>query len=358
MSQKLRVGLVGVNWGVAHIPPYQQLSELFEVTAVCDIHEERAQTAAKEFNISRIFTDFTTMCAHDDLDVIDICTTSYLHTPQAIEALEAGKYVVVEKPVAGSLKEIDELIKVAATASGKVMPIFQYRFGHGAQKLKLLRDQGITGRAILTTVETAWRRRQDYYAVPGRGQWDMDLGGALVKLAIHAHDLVYYILGTPQSVAAHITTLVNPLETEDTVTASLKMADGSLCSLAVTTGSSKEISRHRFCFSELVAESNLSAYANTADPWQFIGDTPQVDARIGDVLSQFDPLPEGLPGQFLRFHKAIEQGTEPPVTLADARAALELVTAIYHAADTGQVVQLPLPSDHPKYADWRPTTLI
>jgi predicted dehydrogenase len=181
------------------------------------------------------------------------------------------------------------------------------------------------------------------------------LGGALVRLAIHAHDIVYYILGAPRSVTAHITTLVNPVETEDTITASLEMADGSLCSLAVTTGSSKEISRHRFCFSELVAESNLVAYANTSDPWLFIGDTPQADARIADALSQFDPLPEGLAGQFFRFHQAIEHGTDLPVTLADARAALELATAIYHAADTRQAVCLPLGIDHPKYANWRPT---
>lgn len=355
MSKKLRVGVVGLHWGRAHIPPYQQLPDQFEVIAVCDIDEERARAAAKEFNIPQVFTDFTAMCAHDDLDVISICTSSYLHTPQAIEALEAGKHVIVEKPIAGSLKQIDELIAAAAHASGKVMPIFQYRFGRGVQKLRVLHERGITGRAILTTVETAWRRRDDYYAVPGRGQWETDLGGALVRLAIHAHDIVYYILGAPQSVTAHIATLVNPVETEDTITASLAMADGSLCSLAVTTGSSKEISRHRFCFSDLVAESNLAAYANTADPWQFIGDTPLVNERIADALSQFEPLPEGLAGQFLRFHRAIKNGADLPVTLADARAALELVTAIYHAADTQQAVCLPLGDDHPKYANWRPT---
>ncbi len=355
MSKTLRVGVVGVRWGRAHVGAYRQLPGQFDVAAVCDIDEDNARAAAGEFDVARMFTDFSSLCALDDLDVIDICTPSHLHTAQAIEALEAGKHVIVEKPIAGSLKQIDELIAVAARAPGKVMPVFQYRFGHGVQKLKFLQEQGITGRAVLTTVETAWRRRPDYYAVGWRGTWQGDLGGALARLAIHAHDMVYFILGAPRSVAAHVATLVNPIETEDTVAASLEMADGSLCSLAVTTGSAREISRHRFCFSDLTAESNLSAYSNSADPWQFIGDSPAIDERIAGALARFEPLPEGLPGQFLRFHRAITQGTGLPVTLDDARAAMELITAIYHAADTRQAVQLPLGTDHPKYADWRPT---
>jgi predicted dehydrogenase len=355
MSQLLRVGVAGLRWGRAHLTAYQQLPAQYEVAAVCDVDQDNARAAATEFNVPRVFTDFTRLCALDDLDVICICTPSHLHTPQAIEALEAGKHVIVEKPIAGSLQQVDELIGVEARAPGKVMPIFQYRFGHGIQKLKFLNEQGITGRAILTTVETAWRRRAEYYAVGWRGKWDTDLGGALVRLAIHAHDMVYYVLGAPRSVAAHMTTLVNPIETEDTVTASLEMADGSLCSLSVTTGSTKELTRHRFCFSDLTAESNLAPYANASDPWQFMGDSPQINARITESLSRFEPLPEGLVGQYLRFHQAITQNTGLPVTLADARAALELVTAIYHAADTRQTVQFPLSCDHPKYANWRPT---
>jgi len=66
------------------------------------------------------------------------------------------------------------------------------------------------------------------------------------------------------------------------------------------------------------------------------------------------PLPEGFVGQFYRFHQTLQQGVELPVTLADARASLELITAVYHSAQTGQVVALPIGQDHPKYASWRP----
>jgi predicted dehydrogenase len=290
-----------------------------------------------------------------DLDLIDICTPSHLHYQQTLDALAAGKHVICEKPVAGSLAQVDDLIAAEARSGKRVMPIFQYRFGRGLQKLKWLRDQGVTGRAWLTTAETAWRRRPNYYAVPWRGKWQTELGGALVTLAIHAHDAVCYILGAPKSVAAHLATLVNPIETEDTASVSMQMADGSLCSLSVTTGSAVEISRHRFCFSNLTAESNLQAYSNTSDQWSFIGDTPEMDKRIQDALIRFESLPEGKTGQFHRFYNAMQSGGELPVTLADARGALELITAIYAAARSRQVVDLPIGRDHPLYAGWQPS---
>ena len=354
MNERLRVGVAGCNIGKSHIQAYQSLHEFFDVVAVCDIDEARARGVATEHQIPRVTGDFAELCRIDDLDVIDICTPSYLHYAQTREALEAGKHVVCEKPVAGSLKEVDELIGAEQHAGKRVMPIFQYRFGMGVQKLKFLIEQGVAGRAYLTTAETAWRRRPPYYAVPWRGKWKSELGGALVTLAIHAHDLVYYVLGPARSVFARTRTLVNPIETEDTASASLEMSDGSLCSLSVTTGSAQEVSRHRFCFSRLSAESNTQPYHNTFEPWTFTADTPDIERQIQETLSHFQPFPERFAGQFYLLARALRNQAELPVTLADARAALEWITAIYYSAREREVVDLPLPASHPYYAGWRP----
>ncbi|MCA9920367.1 MAG: hypothetical protein KC445_20565, partial [Anaerolineales bacterium] len=217
-----------------------------------------------------------------------------------------------------------------------------------------LQAAGLTGPAHLTTVETLWRRRPEYYARPWRGRWDTEMGGALVTLAIHAHDILSYVLGPVKSVMVRLKTAVNPIETEDTVAAALEMADGSLATLAVTTGSSQEISRHRFCFQNLVAESSLSPYNNSADPWQFHGDTPEIQAQIDAVLAQFVPLPERFTGQFYRFHQALTQGTDLPVTLADARQSAELLTALYHSGREETAVSLPISPTHPLYKGWQP----
>jgi predicted dehydrogenase len=249
---------------------------------------------------------------------------------------------------------VDEVIAAEKRSGRRVMPIFQYRFGHGLQKLRFLIAEGVAGRAYLTTAETAWRRRPAYYAVPWRARWKTELGGPIVNLAVHGHDLVYHVLGPARSVYARLATLVNPIETEDCVSASLEMADGSLCSLSVTTGSAEEISRHRFCFQNLSAESHTAPYRSSADPWKFTGDSPEVDQRIEETLRRFVPQPEGFAGQFDRYHRALTSGAELPVTLADARASIELMTALYHAARTCQPVTLPLGPDHPLYGGWQP----
>jgi predicted dehydrogenase len=287
------------------------------------------------------------------VDVIDICTPSFLHYEQTLQVLDAGKHAICEKPVASSLKEVDEIMAAEKQSGRRMMPIFQYRFRAGLQKLKRLVDSGAAGRAYLTTVETAWRRRADYYDIPWRGKWKTEMGGPMFTLATHAHDAMTYILGPVRNVFARMATRVNPVETEDCVSASLEMSDGSLCSLSVTTGSSQQITRHRFCFSNLTAESNTQPYANTSDPWVFTGDSPQAEQRIQEALTRFRPLPEGFAGQFYHLHQALQNKTELPVTLADARAAVDLVTAAYYSARTRQPVSLPTHRDHPYYTGWQ-----
>jgi len=350
----LRVGVAGGGVGQSHIRAFQSLPQEFEVVALCDIDLTKAQSIAAELQIPRVFTNFDEFCGLEELDVIDLCTPSFLHAAQTRQAALAGKHVICEKPVAGSLQEVDELIQLEQEAGVRIMPIFQYRFGHGIQKLKYLMQEGLAGRAYLSTVETAWRRRAEYYAAPWRGKWETELGGALVTLAVHAHDMLCYAIGPVKSVFARTATMVNPIQVEDCVSASLEMADGSFASLSVTTGSSQQISRHRFCFSRLSAESNTEPYNNGADPWIFTGDSPELSEQIQAALQRFAPQPEGFVGQFTRFYAALRDQTELPVTLNDARMSLELITAIYHSSQTGQIVNLPIGMEHPKYASWRP----
>jgi predicted dehydrogenase len=354
MGDTLKVGLVGCGIGRQHLDAYRSLPDLFEVVAVCDVDLAKARDLAAGHGIGRVVPDVGALCAMGDVDVVDLCTPPYLHAAQTLQALAAGKHVICEKPLAASLEDADRVIAAEKRSGRRVMPIFQYRFGHGVQKLRLLVERGVAGRAYLTTVETAWRRRAAYYAVPWRSRWATELGGPVVNHAIHAHDLVCYVLGPARAVSAHLTTRVNPVETEDCAAIWLEMADGSVCTLAVTTGSSHEISRHRFCFENLTAESNTAPYRSSHDPWTFTGDTPEADGRIREALAAFEPEPEGFAGQLARYHRALQSGGELPVTLADARASLELITAIYQSARTRTPVQLPLAAGHPLYRGWQP----
>jgi predicted dehydrogenase len=250
------------------------------------------------------------------------------------------------------------VIEAEAQSGKRVMPIFQYRFGHGIQKLRQLIQEGLTGRAYLSTVETSWRRRAAYYDIPWRGKWKTELGGAIVGHAIHNHDLLNYAMGPIKSVFARVSTLVNQIEVEDTAVIAAEMADGSLATLALTLGSPAEISRMRFSFANLSAESSTKPYSCGADPWIFTPDTPEAATLIEESLARFEPLPEGFPGQLYRFYHALKTGTELPVTVQDARRSMELISAIYYSDRTGRPVELPLGADHPTYQGWMPDNMV
>jgi predicted dehydrogenase len=204
------------------------------------------------------------------------------------------------------------------------------------------------------TVETLWRRRADYYNVPWRGKWKTELGGAIVGHAIHAHDGLCYVAGGVKSVFARVATRVNQIETDDCASVSLEMNDGAFASLSVTLGSPEEISRQRLCFTNLVAESNTKPYGNSEDPWKFTADTPELQKKVDEALARAPALPESYHGQFHRYYDALARGKELPVSIADARRQLELITAMYHSAATKRPVTLPLSKKHPLYGGWVP----
>lgn len=354
MSERLRVAIVGCGIGKFHAEAYGQLADRFELLAICDLDEAKARELAQRSGAPRVVTDLAELCRMDDLDIIDICTPPHLHFQQIQQVLAAGKHAICEKPLVSSVHEVDQLIEAEARAGRRVMPIFQYRFGHGLQKLKLLVEQGVAGQAYLATVEVAWRRRAEYYAVPWRGTWRTERGGALLGHAIHATDMLTYILGPVRSVFARAATRVNPIEVEDCAAVAFEMADGAPATMGVTLGSVAEVTRHRFTFSGLTAESNTRPYTSSGEPWVFTGDTPESTARMDAALADFTPLPEGFAGQFYRLYDALQSGGELPVTLADARISLELITAMYASARTGQVVELPIGPQHPGYTGWVP----
>jgi predicted dehydrogenase len=349
MSDPLRIAVVGSGIGVEHIKGYQELPELFEVKILCDVNLERASPLGAKYGIREVIGSLDEVCARPDIDVIDLCTPPAFHLGQIESVLKAGKHVICEKPLVGNLAALDSLSRLAKETGQQVMPIFQYRFGHGLQRLKHLVDQKLTGEAFVFNVDVAWWRDSEYYRNPWRGRRATELGGALLSQAIHAVDMVLYILGPAKSVFGRARTRVNQIEVEDCVAMSMEMGDGSLGTISVTLGSVAEISRHRFTFRNVSAESNTEPYANSREPWAFAFNSAGNEKQMIDALEQFKPAPERYAGQFARFYQALRDGTELPVTLADARAALEVIAATYHSSEKNEPVTLPIGPGHPKY---------
>jgi len=353
MDSILRVAVAGSGIGRAHVEALQTLPDRFQVVALAG-KDERTAGVADRYGIAHVTDDFTELCRDPDVDVIDICTPTFLHYAQTVQALEAGKHVILEKPACGSLREVDGLEAAEARTGRRIMPIFQNRMGTAAQKLRFLVKEGVTGRAYLATAETAWRRRWEYYDGTWHGKWSSELGGALVTLGIHAHDVLTSVVGPARSVFARMRTLVNPVETEDCFSAALEMADGSLASLALTTGSSEQVTRLRFVFANLTAESHNRPYNSASEPWKITPDSPQAEVAIAAALERFTPIPEGFAGQFVGFSEGLRRGSAFPVSLADSRQSIELLTAFFLSARTNQAVELPIAPDHPYYDGWLP----
>jgi predicted dehydrogenase len=351
MTGPHKVVVVGAGIGAQHVRAYRAAPDRFEIIALCDIDPKRGQALATEHEIPELLTDFTAAIRLPNVDIIDLCTPPNLHFQQVVAALQAGKHVICEKPLVGSLAELDELENLAQQTDRRLMPIFQYRFGQGLQKLKHLIDRRLTGEPFVFNVDVAWWRSAEYYkAVPWRGQRATELGGALLSQAIHAVDMVLYLLGPARTLFAWSATRVNPIEVEDCLAIAVEMDNGSLGTISITLGSAAQISRHRFTFRNLSAESNTEPYANSAEPWVFSFPEEKPNAVVDRALAEFVPSAEGYEGQFRRFDRSLREGQPPPVTLADARRVLEFIAATYSSAETGKRVSLPLSKTNPKYS--------
>jgi predicted dehydrogenase len=355
LSERLRVAVVGLGVGFGHVAAYRELPDRFELAAVCDPVTAKLDIAKRFLDVPVCVESFDELLALEGVDVVNVCTPPDLHVPMVKRALETGRHVICEKPLAGSLALVDELAACERASGRYLMPIFQYRFGRGIERLRRLVEAGLAGRPFVASVETFWRRGADYYAVEWRGRFDTELGGVCVSHAIHSHDLLMSLLGPLKSVYARTATRVNPIETEDCAAVVLEFASGALATLTATLGSVREHSRLRLSFEHLSAESGSSPYKPGSEPWTLEPAGADAAARIEAALDGLEPGPELYAGQFAAFHRALDEGAGIPVTVADARAAIELVTAIYHSARTGERVDLPLGPEHPLYQGWIPS---
>lgn len=357
--RRLNVAIVGCGWvadwhardGLAHIP------DLYSIAACCDVDRKRANAFAKRYGIANVSTELEEILTKADIDVISICTPPSLHHEMVLKALKAGKHIVCEKPLTSSLERADAMMAAAKDANTLIMPVFQYRFGNGIAKVRHVIQSGLAGKHFVASIDTAKRRGKDYYSVAWRGKFATELGGVLVTQAIHIHDLVLWLVGPAAAVSAFKTTRVNPIEVEDCAVASLRMADGSLVALSATLGSARQVVRMRFCFENVTFEKvafDDDSSTPGDDPWTVIPKDEEIGRAIQEKMNEFTPQRAWFARQYELFHSSIHTGARLPVELADARAALELITACYHSNETGHAVDLPIGRDHPMYSGWVP----
>lgn len=334
----LRAAIVGTG-GIAaeHARTVRGSGQRVELVAATDVDAQRLAGFARTNSIPRTYATAREMLFAERPDIVHVCTPPGTHATLALEALEAGASVFCEKPLCGSLAELDR-IEAAERRSGRwCASVVQWRFGSAAKHLKRLAGEGITGRVLLGSCQTTWYRDRAYYSAPWRGRWDTELGGATMGQGIHAIDLTLWLMGDWASVQASVATLDHDIAVEDASLAIVRFEGGALASVVSSTCSPHEETRIRLDFQRATFEvACLYAYGNV--DWRC---TPAPDSD--DVLQAWNAIASDVPGvhaaQYADFLDAIEAGRRPPACASDLRPTIELISAMYKSAATRAPVE-------------------
>ncbi|MFJ7639834.1 Gfo/Idh/MocA family protein [Peribacillus sp. NPDC097264] len=242
---KVQVGVIGCG-SIAknrHFPEYEAHQET-DIVAVCDIAQDRANAAAQRYD-AKAYTDYIELLKNKDIDVVSVCTPNYLHAPITIAALEAGKHVLCEKPMATSLEDAEKMNE-AAVKSGKILMIgHNQRFVPSHQKAKKLIESGELGK--IYSFRTAFGHSgPETWSVDGENSWffkkDQAVIGAMGDLGVHKADLLRYVLGEEfVEVGAFVeTSAKQQADVDDSAACILRTGSGIIGTLTASWSYAKE----------------------------------------------------------------------------------------------------------------------
>jgi UDP-N-acetyl-2-amino-2-deoxyglucuronate dehydrogenase len=287
--------------------------------------------------------DLAALLARRDVDVVCVCVPTGLHAAIGIQAAQAGKHLVVEKPIDVSLDAADRLIEAAAAAGVALTVMSQHRFDPGLVELRRLLAAGALGRLVLGEASTKWYRSQAYYdSAAWRGTYAMD-GGSLMNQGVHYVDLLRWCLGPVSEVTAVCSTQAHRIEVEDTSLAILRFGSGAigtvLSSTAAFPGFAQRLEVTGTEGTVIVADGQIVRRALRTDP------SPVPPAGAGAVPTGAAADPASLEvashaAQIADLLAAADSGREPAVSGQSAREALEIVLAVYESSRTGRTVSL------------------
>src|SRR5262249_21783497 len=331
--------------------------------AVAEVDEERLRRATAHHFIPFAYRDHRALLERADVEVVAICTPPVLHEALVIEALEAGKYVLCEKPLAPTLAATDRILTAARRFPGRLSTLHQFRWLPEVQRPLWLSDHDRLGRLLFGRFSRFARHgKPGKLAKPGKpakpgkartdwwGRWEVAGGGAVMTQLIHELDLMGHLFGAATEVSALMDTLKEPIESEDTCAAVVRFASGALgC-----------------CYGTVVAQKTASAFdvfgerGSTHLPWalEALGSKWRAESlravmaaypapeqrstilgRLAKVLPGRAQSPEPEEGEtpahapyVAAVLDAIEVGQPLPVGPEEARAAVELCTALYASA--------------------------
>ena len=318
-----------------------------KLVSVCDNVIDRANKIAEQFNVTA-YEDMDEMMKSESIDVVVVLTPSGLHAEHVINLSKYGKHIMVEKPMALTIEDTENMIYACDANNIKLFVIKQNRFNVPVVKLKEALDAGRFGKLTMGTVRVRWARHQAYYDQDSwRGTWAMD-GGVLTNQASHHVDMLEWMMGDVESVFAKMTTALANVETEDTAIVTLKFKNGALGIIEATTATRPANLEGSI---SILGENGTvvvgGVAVNEMQTWAF-EDVEDGDSTVLEEFSVNPPNVYGFGHQAYYEHAVdcIENGSANLVDGLQGRKSIELISAIYESAETGKEVFLKFQPKH------------
>ena len=348
------IGIIG-SGAIAqvHADAFLEFPGRCEVRAVCDLFVDKAQDMINKKGLknAKAYKEIDEVLALKEIDAITICLPPGSHAETAIKALNAGKHVLVEKPMATSLGECDAMIEAAEKNKKVLSPVAQNRFKTPNARVKTMIQEGTAGKVLYAAVNSLWWRSTNYHDIWWRGTWDVECGGCVTSHAVHHIDLLLWMLGKPDRITSIITNVGHDnSECEDLAMAILEYK-GMMAQLTASLVNHDEMQELIFQAEKGRLSVPWATAANKSLPNGF----PQEDTEFKEIIQKrYESIPalarEGHPAQVNNFLDAIEGKDALAITAKEGRAAMEMIMAIYKSSVTRQAVTLPITKDDVFYS--------
>lgn len=361
-NHRIRLALVGAGViGTIHGAVISDLADRMDLVAVVDTHRDRAERLVAEHG-GKAFTSLTDALEAVEIDVVSVCTPTGRHGEVAIDALQAGKHVIIEKPAETTVEKTDEIIAAQRRAGTQVAVISQHRFDPATEVAVAAIGNGELGRLTSGIASIDWWRGQTYYDSGNwRGTWELDGGGALMNQGVHTVDLLVATMGRPVEVFAYTGTLAHErIEVEDVAVGVVRFENGALGVLHATTAAYPGLS------ARLQVHGDRGSVVIDNDKLTFIHRTPRDSSaeeraygNPGTAINQIADYPDAsgvaaqtagsTPGQlaidahrrqYENFLAALTGREALRVDLETNRQAIAIITGVYESARTGRPVSL------------------
>ena len=229
-----KIAIIGTG-GIAsqHIESYLNFSDRSRIVALCDIDPSKTAARAAEYGLTeaRLYTDYREMLADPalDLDIVSITTPPFTHRDIAVAALDSGCHVLVEKPMAPSVAECDDMLAAARRNQRVCASVAQNRFATPMARQQAVIASGLAGRPLYILAESVWWRGTEYYDMWWRGTWEKEVGGCTLNVGVHQLDQLLWIMGMPSEVTSVAANLAHGnAEVEDISMTLLRFPSGAI----------------------------------------------------------------------------------------------------------------------------------